>query len=143
MQDALGNNIEIFKQKYYSKVHGHDQINICMLQICDKATYKPLLLNTKEIAKNYRPVLILPIFRKIFERLIYNKMYSLFIENDLKSQSQSGFKQGDIISINQPFSITHDIYQSLDQGYELHGVFLNISKAYDKVWREGFIHKLK
>ena len=139
MQDALRN--KIFKQKYYSKVHGHDQINICMLQICDKAIYKPLLLNTKEIAKNYRPVLILPTFRKIFERLIYNKMYSLFIENDLKSPNQSGFKQGDII--NKPFSITHDIYQSLDQGYELHGVFLNISKAYDKVWREGFIHKLK
>ena len=141
MQDALRNNIEIFKQKYYSKVHGHDQINICMLQICDKAIYKPLLLNTQEIAKNYRPVLILPTFRKIFERLIYNKMYSLFKENDLKSPNQSGFKQGDII--NKPFSITHDIYQSLDQGYELHGVFLNISKAYDKVWREGFIHKLK
>ena len=139
MQDALRN--KIFKQKYYSKVHGHDQINICMLQICDKAIYKPLLLNTKEIAKNYRPVLILPTFRKILERLIYNKMYSLFIENDLKSPNQSGFKQGDII--NKPFSITHDIYQSLDQGYELHGVFLNISKAYDKVWREGFIHKLK
>ena len=40
-------------------------------------------------------------------------------------------------------SITHDIYQSLDQGYEVRGVFLDISKAFDKVWHKGLIHKLK
>ena len=40
-------------------------------------------------------------------------------------------------------SITHDIYQSLDQGYEVRGVFLDISKAFDKVWHIGLIHKLK
>ena len=40
-------------------------------------------------------------------------------------------------------SITNDIYQSLDQGYEVRGVFLDISKAFDKVWRKGLIHKLK
>ena len=40
-------------------------------------------------------------------------------------------------------SISHDIYQSLDQGYEVRGVFLDISKAFDKVWHKGLIHKLK
>ena len=39
--------------------------------------------------------------------------------------------------------ITHDIYQSLDQGYEVRGVFLDIPKAFDKVWHKGLIHKLK
>ena len=39
-------------------------------------------------------------------------------------------------------SITHDIYQSLDQGYEVRGVFLDISKAFDKVWHKGLIQKL-
>ena len=33
--------------------------------------------------KNYRPVSPLPIFGKMFERLIYNEMFSYFIENDL------------------------------------------------------------
>ena len=69
-------------------------------------------------------------------------MYSVFIENDLISSNQSGFKQGDSC-INQLLSITHDIYQSLDQGYEIHGVFLDILKAFDKVWHKGLIHKLE
>ena len=69
-------------------------------------------------------------------------MDSFFIENDLISSNQSGFKQGDSC-INQLLSITHDIYQSLDQGYEVRGVFLDISKAFDKVWHKGLIHKLK
>ena len=64
------------------------------------------------------------------------------IENDLISSNQSGFKQGDSC-INQLLSITHDIYQSLDQGYEVRGVFLDISKAFDKVWHKGLIHKLE
>ena len=137
-----------------------------MVQICDKAICKPLHLifssciesgifptewkmaNVVPIHKrgnkqnNYRPVSLLPIFRKIFERLIYNEMYSFFTENDLISSNQSGFKQGDSC-INQLLSITHDIYQSLDQGYEVRGVFLDISKAFDKVWHKGLIHKLK
>ena len=49
----------------------------------------------KQNVKNYRPVSLFPIFGKIFERLIYNEMYSFFIENDLISSNQLGFKQGD------------------------------------------------
>ena len=96
----------------------------------------------KQNVKNYRPVSLLPIFEKIYERLIYNEMWSFFIENNLISSNQSGFKQGDSC-INQLLSITHDIYQSLDQGYEERGVFLDISKAFNKVWHKGLIHKLQ
>ena len=45
--------------------------------------------------------------------------------------------------INQLISITHEIYQSFDDGLEVRGVFLDISKAFDKVWHEGLIYKLK
>ena len=40
-------------------------------------------------------------------------------------------------------SISHDINQSLDQGYEVRGMFLDISKAFDKVWHKALLHKLK
>ena len=84
--------------------------------------------NDKQNVKNYGLVSLLPIFRKIFERLIYNEMYSFFVENGSISPNQSGFKQG-YSCINQLFTIMHNIYQSLDQGYEVRGVFLDISKV--------------
>ena len=40
-------------------------------------------------------------------------------------------------------SIKHDTYLSLDQGYEARGVFLGISKAFDKVLHKDLIHKLE
>ena len=46
-------------------------------------------------------------------------------------------------SISQLLCITHDIYQSLDDGLETRAVFLDISKAFDKVWHEGLLFKLK
>ena len=85
---------------------------------------------------------MLPICGKIFERLIYNNLFEYFIENNLISQNQSGFKPGDLC-INQLISITREINQSFDDRLEVRRVFLDISKAFDKVWHEGFIYKLK
>ena len=69
-------------------------------------------------------------------------MFTYFIENNLISENQSGFKPGDSC-INQLLAITHEIFSSFDDNYEVRGVFLDISKAFDKVWHEGIIHKLK
>ena len=69
-------------------------------------------------------------------------MFNFFISNNLISPKQSGFKPGDSC-INQLLSITHEIYKSFDEGLEVRGVFLDISKAFDKVWHEGLIFKLK
>ena len=96
----------------------------------------------KQILKNYRSASLLPFCGKFFERLIYNNLFEYFIENDLISQNQSGFNPGDSC-INQLISITHKIYQSFDDGLEVRGVFLDISRAFDKVWYEGLIYKLK
>ena len=96
----------------------------------------------KQTLKNYRPVSLLPICGKIFERLIYNKMFGFFLDKGLISANQSGFKPRDSC-INQLLSITHNIYESFDAGYEVRGVFLDISKAFDKVWHIGLIFKLQ
>ena len=88
--------------------------------------------NDKQLVKNYRPISLLPICGKIFERILYNSLFDFLNQNDLISPAQSGFKPGDSC-INQLLSITHEIYHSMDEGYEIRGVFLDISKVFDKV----------
>ena len=69
-------------------------------------------------------------------------MFSFFLANNLLPPHQSGFKHGDSC-INQLLSITHEIYSSIDDGFEVRSVFLDISKVFDKVWHEGIIFKLQ
>ena len=84
---------------------------------------------------------LLHICGKKFERLLFNEMFNFFIENKPVSSNQSGFKPGDSC-INQLLSITHEIYKSFDVELEVRSFFLDISKAYDKVWHDGIINKL-
>ena len=96
----------------------------------------------KKTLKNYRPVSLLPICGKIFERLTHNEMFGFFLDKGFISANQSGFKPGDSY-INQLLSITHNIYKLFDDGYEVRGVFLENSKAFDKVSHDGLKFKLQ
>ena len=63
----------------------------------------------KQMLKDYQPISLLPTAGKVFERLLYDKMLESFIENNLISKNQSGFRPIDSC-INQLLSITHEIY---------------------------------
>ena len=150
-----------------NKAHGHDMLSIRMIKLCGNSICKPLSIifndclkegkfpsdwkkahvvpvhkkGDKQCLKNYRPISLLPICSKIFERLIYNELFTFFTDNNLISPNQSGFRPGDSC-VNQLIAITHEIYKSFDDGLEVRGVFLDISKAFDKVWHEGLLLKL-
>ena len=59
-------------------------------------------------------------------------MYDFLTENYLFSQNQSEFRSGGSC-INQLLSINHEILNVFDKGLEVRGIFLDISKAFDKV----------
>ena len=69
------------------------------------------------------------------------KCLSLFTENNLISDNQSGFKLGDSC-INQLLFITHEFINLLMIILKSE-LFLDISKAFNKVWHKGLIYKLK
>ena len=54
----------------------------------------------KQNITNYRPISLLPICGKIFEKIVFNQLYSYFISNNLITKNQSGFRAGDS-TINQ------------------------------------------
>ena len=99
--------------------------------------------NSKQLVSNYRPVSLLPICWKIFEKLIFDSNFS-FLTHKLLNNCQSGFRPNDSC-INQLISITHNIYRAFDANpsLEVRGVFLDLSKAFDKVWHEGLLYKIK
>ena len=68
-------------------------------------------------------------------------MFDFFPGKDLISDKESSFKTGGFC-INQLLLITYNIYKSFDDGYEFRGVFLDIYKAFDKLWHDDLIFKL-
>ena len=83
-------------------------------------------------------------FEKIVERLIFNSLFEYLEKYKLLLSHQSGFQANDPC-VDQLLSILHNIYTALDaySTLECCGVFLDMSKALDKVWNEKFLFKLK
>ena len=68
-------------------------------------------------------------------------MFRFFLENKLTTLHQSGFTPDDSC-MNQLLSITHEIYKSFDDGL-VRSIFVDTSKAFDKVMYDGVIFKLE
>ena len=81
---------------------------------------------------------------KIFEKLIFNRIYNFLLDEDLLNPNQSGFRPSDSC-INQLLAITHEIYEAFDCNppQEVRSVFLDLSKAFGKVWHKSWLYKLK
>ena len=99
---------------------------------------------SRQLKKNYRPISMLPICGKLFEKLIFYEIYDHLVKNDLLTPNQSEFCPGDS-TVNQILSITYCIYTAFEEfpSKEPCAVFLDISKAFDKVWHEGLLFKLE
>ena len=100
--------------------------------------------NDKQVVSNYQPASLLHIYSKIFEKLIFNELFSFFEDKNLLSKHQLVFRPGDSC-IYQLLAITYDIYSSFNCNLtlEIRGLFLDISKAFDGVCHDGLLFKLK
>ena len=153
-----------------NKAHGYDNIWVKMIKLCTNSVAHPLTLiiqnslsagtfttqwkkanivpihkkNDKQVVSNCRPVCLLPICSKIFEKFIFNEVLKFFEDKNLLLKHDSGFRVGDSC-IYQLLSINHDIFSSFDCNpiLETHGMFPDISNGFDRVWHDGLLYKLK
>ena len=121
-------------------------------KICDKSLLKPLILllhNSmtsfcysdiqkrskiipvhkncdKTLVKNYRPICLLPMFGKIFEKIIFNRLYNLLLNKRLLNPNQPGFRLADS-RVNQSLAIINEIFEVFDcnPSLELTSIFLD------------------
>ena len=113
-----------------------------MIKICDKLLLKPLIFlfhnsiksscspdiqkrfniipvhkeSDKQLIKNYRPISPLPMLGKMFEKIIFNRLYNVLLDERLLNPNQSGFRpiQLAAICINQLLVTTHEITGTFD-----------------------------
>ena len=91
---------------------------------------------------NYRPISVLPVISRLFEKLIFDQLYQYLNEKDLISHNQSGFRRLHS-TLTCLLKNTDDWYSGMDLGQLVGLVFIDLKKAFDTVDHTILCEKLK
>ncbi|GFW68457.1 probable RNA-directed DNA polymerase from transposon X-element [Trichonephila clavipes] len=122
----------------------HNIIKIGYFPIVWKtATVVPILKPGKDPtqAESFRPIALLSILGKVAEKIILKRLYHHVEENNILIPEQHGFRP-DLSTTHQLLRVVETIKSGFKNKKSTGAVFLDIQKAFDRVWREGLIFKL-
>ena len=91
--------------------------------------------------KSYRPISLLSIQNKVFEKLLHRKLTRLLPPDSLPPQ-QFGFRTKHS-TVDQVQRVIHTISSALEKKQFCSAVFFDVAQAFDKVWHEGLLFKLR
>ena len=95
----------------------------------------------KKVFTNYRPVSVLPVYSKILQRLMYNRVIKFINKHDILYTYQFGFKKGH--STYMPLTIIIDkIVEALENHEHVMVLYLDLAKAFDTVDHKILLNKL-
>ena len=94
-----------------------------------------------EHLENYRPISILPIFGKIFEKVIHSRIYNFLCSKNLIYDKQYGFRKSHSTGHAVNDSVSHISSKLKDKHYVL-GIFIDLSKAFDTIDHQNLLIKL-
>ena len=146
---------------------GHDNISMKLIKVLKGVITQPLtviinqMLNTgifpenlkiakvipifkkenESIFDNYRPISLLPAMSKLFEKVIYNQLYTYFQDFKLFYSSQYGFRTNHSTEL-AVLEIIDNIILEMDKGEIPFNIFIDLSKAFDTIDHEILLHKL-
>ena len=123
--------------------------NKCLKESCFPDCWKassvvPVFKNVGErsTTKNYCPVSLLSVVSKVFEKLVNNRIVDHLEKCGLFSDFQYGFRSSrstaDLLTV-----VSDRIARAFNRSGATRAVALDISKAFDRVWHAGLLHKLK
>lgn len=96
---------------------------------------------TEELT-SYRPISLLPIISKLFEKLFLGRLQPILEQKHLIPDHQFGFRNQHS-TIEQVHRVAKTIRSDLEHKRYCSAAFLDISQAFDKVWHTGLLYKLK
>ena len=126
----------------------HPLLNICKFKGYNPKIWKTvfaLLFNKPDKPEsnpsNYRPISLISNLSKILEKIITTQLYNWAETNNIINKEQSGFRRPESTT-DKLFQLTQTISQAKNQRRPSAAIFLDVEKAFGKVWHDGLIHKL-
>ena len=97
--------------------------------------------DNNHILNNYRPISILPILSKIFEKIMHDRINNFLEHHNILYRNQFGYRKQHSTELALTI-LNHNITSSFNTNYITLGVFLDFSKAFDKVNFQILLYKL-
>lgn len=96
----------------------------------------------REEVTSYRPISLLPCLSKLFETLLLDRLKPILLDSQVIPNHQFGFRN-EHATIEQVHRIADVIRSNLEGKKYCSALFLDVSQAFDKVWHEGLLYKVK
>ena len=93
------------------------------------------------LTSSYRPINLMSSIMKLFERVIEQRLRSYLEDIGFINKYQSGFRQAKSTD-DHLFRLSQSVMESFNNGEHVVAVFLDVEKAFDKVWHNGLRYKI-
>ena len=125
----------------------------CIFNACLKLSYMPSNWKSAVVVmipkpqkdplkvNSYRPISLLCTMSKLFERVIMARLLEWVNSKNILSKYQAGFRKHKQ-TLDHIFRITQYVQAAFNRGHLVGSLFIDIEKAFDKVWHDGLLYKI-